>query len=144
MNKTQGIILGIIATFSMAVMGCTGAPVMFKSMTEQNYDATKGRTITAGACGFQLLLFIPININNRQQQAYTKLIRQAGNDHYVTDIKVQEKWTYAFVGTVYCTQLEATAYPLIAGSTSVQKAGSTESVERLNDKSVEERVIQGT
>jgi hypothetical protein len=116
MNKKKVATIGMIAMLCMAVAGCTGTPVMFKSMMEQNYDATKGRTITASACGFQLLLWIPININNRQQQAYEELMRQATNE-YVTDIKVQEKWTYAFVGTVYCTVLEATAYPRIVVST---------------------------
>jgi hypothetical protein len=143
MKKSQVVILGIIVTLCMAVASCTGTPVMFKSMMGQNYDATKGHTITAGACGFQLLLLIPININDRQQKAYEELMRQAGNDYYVTDIKVQERWTYAFVGTVYCTELEATAYPQITGSTITQKVVSTESVVRdLKDKSVEERLKQ--
>ncbi len=34
----------------------------------------------------------------------------AGND-YITDIKIQESWTYAFVGTVYTTAYTAMAYP---------------------------------
>jgi hypothetical protein len=35
---------------------------------------------------------------------------QAGGD-FISDVKVQESWTYGFIGTLYCTRLEAMAYP---------------------------------
>ena len=35
---------------------------------------------------------------------------RAGTDAYIADVKVSERWTYAYVGTVFCTHLEATAY----------------------------------
>ncbi len=61
-------------------------------------------------CGFQLLLFIPININDRHARAYQRLREKAAAD-YLTDIRVQESWTYALVGTVYTVRMDATAYP---------------------------------
>lgn len=73
-------------------------------------DFTKGREIHAEAGGFQLLLFIPINTNDRQERAYQNLRYQAGSD-FISDIKIQESWTYGLVGTVYTTRLEAKAYP---------------------------------
>lgn len=91
--------------------GCMGKAVKFHAPVDQPYDAAKGRSVTGEACGFQLLLLIPININSRAQQAYGSLLEHAGADSVVTDIKVQEKWFYAFVGTVYCTELQGTAYP---------------------------------
>jgi hypothetical protein len=111
MKKSPATILGMFLLLCLFLPGCTGTPVTFRSSADQNYDASKGRMVTAGSCGFQLLLFIPINVNDRQKQAYEELLVQAGSDHYVTNIKVQEKWYYAFVGTVYCTEMEATAYP---------------------------------
>jgi hypothetical protein len=30
---------------------------------------------------------------------------------YLTDVRVQERWYYAFVGTAYCTEMQAMAYP---------------------------------
>ena len=30
---------------------------------------------------------------------------------YITNIKVEESWTYAFIGTVYTTTIKAMAYP---------------------------------
>ncbi|MBI5016792.1 MAG: hypothetical protein HZB55_15070 [Deltaproteobacteria bacterium] len=41
-----------------------------------------------------------------------ELMQRAGTD-YVTDVKIEESWWYGFVGTEYCTRLEATAYPYV-------------------------------
>ena len=92
------------------IIGCAGTPVKIDSLPRQSIDTTKGRVITAQACGFQLLLWIPIMINERQARAYQNLLMAAGKEH-IADVKIKESWTYAFVGTVYCTELEATAYP---------------------------------
>lgn len=101
----------IIALFSA---GCAGNPVKLESFQQPvnlaEIDFSKGRQITASAGGFQLLLLIPISINSRHMRAFEKLKAQAGND-FITDIKIQEAWTYAFVGTVYTTTITATAYP---------------------------------
>jgi hypothetical protein len=106
----------ILLILCVASAGCVGTPVTFKSPANIKYDTMKGRTVTGSSCGFQLLLFIPININGRQRQAYSDLLANAGPEYYVTDIQVSERWAYAFVGTVYCTDLQATAYPLQAAS----------------------------
>ena len=91
-------------------VGCAGTPVKVGSTIGQDFDASKGRSISASASGFQLFLLIPIKVNSRQARAYEALLAKAGGD-YITDIKVQESWTYAFVGTVYTTTITATAYP---------------------------------
>lgn len=92
--------------------GCAGTPVKVGDPVGQDFDATKGRSISATASGFQLFLLIPIRTNSRQMRAYQALLAKARGD-YITDIKVQESWTYAFVGTVYTTTIKATAYPKI-------------------------------
>ena len=91
---------------------CNSVPVQLGPDPNVKYESAKPRQISAEACGFQLLLFIPIAINTRAVKAYRALQAQAGGD-YITDVKVTESWIYAFVGTVYCTGLEATAYPRI-------------------------------
>lgn len=108
-------IVSIFILLSVVIAGCMSVPVTFKTMTGRQYDADKSRTIKADACGLQLLLIIPINARDRTKRAYDSLMVQAGND-YVTNIKEQETWYYALVGTVYCTELEATAYPRISAS----------------------------
>ena len=106
---------GILLLLLITVTGCAGTVVKFNAMPEQPYDATKGREIMGGACGIQLITFIPIMINDRAQRAYEEMVIAAGGD-YVTDIKVNERWIYALVGTVYCTDMKAMAYPKIASS----------------------------
>jgi len=101
-----------IATFAIWFTGCAGKPITFKSVDPKSYAdmKDKGRTITASASGFQLLLLIPISVNTRHESAYGQLLAQANGD-YITDVKIEESWTYAFIGTVYTTTITATAYP---------------------------------
>jgi hypothetical protein len=66
------------------------------------------RTITSEACGFQLLLFIPLGINSRMARAYSALQEQAAGG-FITDVQVQERWGWGLVGTQYCTVLQAKA-----------------------------------
>ena len=101
-----------LTVFAVYFTGCSGKPVTFNSVDPKLYADKKseGRTISGEASGFQLLLFIPISINDRHDQAYNVLKGQANGD-YITNIKVTESWTYAFVGTIYTTKMTATAYP---------------------------------
>ena len=114
MNNFRKATLGALATVVVLFLtACEGVPVRFNDPVASpgtKFDMSKGRTAKAQACGFQALLFIPIIVNQRQSFAYDNLKRQAGNG-YLTDIKIQETWTYAFVGTLYCTVMEGTIYP---------------------------------
>lgn len=102
--------LTILVAVAAMLSACSGTSVRFGPMSGVKYDASRGRQISAEACGFQLLLLIPTNNNTRANRAYLQLLKEAGPD-YVTDIKVRERWTYAFVGTLYCTSMQAMAYP---------------------------------
>ena len=97
---------GIVTAALLAA--CTGIPVALGTRAAGPVPTGAERTITAEACGFQLLLFIPININDRAQRAYQALEAEAGGD-FITNVQVQERWTYGFVGTQYCTGLQAKA-----------------------------------
>lgn len=98
---------GILA-IAAAIAGCAGTPVALGNRSSDAKPVGSERTLTSKACGFQLLLVIPIGVNDRLDRAYQQLQGQAGGD-YVTDVKIQESWTYAFVGTNYCTTLQARA-----------------------------------
>ena len=91
-----------------ALAGCSGAPVQLGSRITTSVPTGPSRDISAQACGMQLLLFIPIRVNGRMLRAYTALEAQAGGD-FITDVQIQETWTYLFVGTNYCTALQAKA-----------------------------------
>ncbi len=111
--KIRRLLQSFLLVLLAAVTACTGTVVQFKSTTDHAYDTTKSRIVQGSSCGFQLLTFIPIMINDRAQRAYSQVSAAAGSD-VLGEIKVNEKWTYAFVGTIYCTEIQAKAYPLIA------------------------------
>ena len=99
-----------LAAIGAAVLltGCAGVPVRLGSRVDGAVPAGAERAIAAESCGFQLLLFIPIKINDRAERAYLQLENAAAGD-FITDVQVQESWTYGLVGTLYCTRLQAKA-----------------------------------
>ena len=56
--RTKRLVLGMLAISSL--MGCTGVPVYLGPTEDVQYDATKGRPLSARGCGFMLSGFIPI------------------------------------------------------------------------------------
>ena len=107
MNKLK-LRISLTAITLAFLAGCAGKPVMLGSPVSGKVPTGESRTISAEACGFQLFLFIPIAINGRLESAYSQLEAKAGGD-FITDVEVQERWTYGFVGTSYCTELRARA-----------------------------------
>ena len=112
MKLNQIVKFIFLTVFAVYLTGCSGKPITFNSVDPKLYAEQKGegRSISGEASGFQLLLFIPIGVNDRHQQAYDVLKGQANGD-IITDIKITESWSYVFVGTIYTTKLTATAYP---------------------------------
>ncbi len=117
MKVMQNFLMPLIVLVIFSLIGCAGKPVKVGLSSQQvesaDIDYSQGRSISATASGFQLLLFIPISVNDRHARAYKVLQEKAGND-YISEVKIQESWTYAFVGTIYRTTLEATVYPRIS------------------------------
>lgn len=103
---TQRIL--VTATTLALLAGCAGKPVQLGSRVAGTVPTGETREISAEACGFQLFLFIPIAVNGRLESAYSMLEAKAGGD-FITDVEVQERWTYGLVGTSYCTELRAKA-----------------------------------
>ena len=92
------------------IVACSSAPIRFNQEPLKPIDLSKGRQISSEACGFQLLLLIPILTNSREARAYADLVVQAQGG-YITVVQVEETWVYGFVGTGYCTILIAMTYP---------------------------------
>lgn len=112
----------------MALTNCNGAPVKLYTKAsepdvELNVDFTNPKNLYSEACGFQLLLLIPININDRHMRAYNILQNSAGRE-FISDIEIVETWTYAFVGTLYCTQLKGKSYPFLSNNNSESESSS--------------------
>jgi len=98
----------IALAVAVLLAACEGNPVRLGSPVEGPPPTGQSREVTAQSCGFQLLYFIPIAINTRVERAYAGIQRQVLGE-YVTDVRVTEQWTYAFVGTIYCTTIDARA-----------------------------------
>ena len=94
---------------AVLLAACEGNPVRLGTPVDDGPAPTgPARELSSEACGAQILYFIPIAINNRQERAYQRLQRDALGD-YITDVRVSERWMYLFAGTLYCTTIEARA-----------------------------------
>jgi len=111
MRKLANSILAVVLI--MVLAACSGPAVKMSAEPPSNIDRTSGRPISASACGFQLIQLIPISTNGRQLKAYDLLRVQAGPD-FIGDVIATEKWYYGVIGSVYCTELDAKAYPRLA------------------------------
>ena len=99
----------IALVVALLLAACEGTAVRLGTPVEEGPTPTgSARELSAEACGAQILYFIPIAINNRQERAYQRLRRDALGD-YITDVRVSERWMYLFAGTLYCTTIEAKA-----------------------------------
>lgn len=95
---------------------CQGVPVNFAGSTvtdRSQVDAQQGQRISAEASGLQVMVLLPFNVNDRQQRAFADLRKRAG-ERLLADIVVTETWRWVFIGTLYTTRIDATAYPRMA------------------------------
>lgn len=99
----------IVICLSVLILACAGKTTRFNNEDPSHFDMTRGGPVKAEACGFQLLSIIPIATNDRQQRAVNDLHNRG--DYYFGEIRVQEYWAWALLGTVHCTKILATAYP---------------------------------
>lgn len=99
----------LFAGLLLVLGGCAGGPINVRSVTTSEVTESRGRPISAEACGFQLFMVIPISINSRLERAFAQLQRQAAGDK-IANLTIEEYWRYAFVGTTHCTKLDAMVY----------------------------------
>lgn len=107
MNIKTTLITILLSAF---VFGCAGTPVHFSDAPIDKIDLSRERHVTAKAASVHLFDLIPIGINDRHVNAYEKLQAEAGND-YLTNIKIQDSWSWVVIGHKYTTVLTADAYP---------------------------------
>lgn len=108
MSNLRELTFGI--AFATCLAACSSPMVRMSGEPPPDIDRTLGRPVSASACGFQLIQLVPISTNGRQQAAYEALKAQASGG-FIGDVVVTEKWYYAIIGSVYCTQLDAKVYP---------------------------------
>lgn len=96
---------------ALLLSACSSGPVRLTGDVDQSkLDLTRGERLEVSARGMQLLLFFPLGVNGRYERAMEELQSIAGK-RVLTDVRIEERWNYAFIGTIYSTTISATAYP---------------------------------
>lgn len=97
----------VLVALAAVWAGCSGPLVKIAPEPPARYEVTAaGR---GSACGFSLFGIIPIGTNSRAQRAYDVALKASGGAG-LTDVKVTERWYYAYVGEVFCTDIEGSGY----------------------------------
>jgi len=86
---------------------CTGHMAKIAPEPPSRYATTT--TGRGSACGVNLFGFIPIAVNSRAQRAYDAALRSARGTG-LTDVTVTERWYWAYVATVFCTDAAGLGY----------------------------------
>ncbi len=102
----------LVAVLSLlGLIACTGEPMRIDHIpNSSSLDRSMGRKIVASASGFQLFYALPTNANSRHARALELLRDQAYNES-IADVTIRESWSFAVIGMIYTTDIEATAYP---------------------------------
>jgi hypothetical protein len=101
--------LGALALL-LGTLGCNTLYVDYPSPDPGTLDLSKRHVVTSRGCGFALLAFIPLGVNDRMDRAWTQLRKRAGRN-VITDVEQRETWMYLGAGTLWCSHMTANAYP---------------------------------
>jgi hypothetical protein len=103
-TKRLGSALALLAVTT--ALGCSGTLVRVAPRPPE--DATVLGPTRGSGCGMLLLDLIPIGVNGRVERAYAEALRARGGTALV-DTTVTDRWYYAVLGTLHCTDVEGTA-----------------------------------
>ncbi len=90
----------------LLTLSCSSNWITLTNDVDTPPEKFKKSTISDDACGFMLLGFIPIMINSRYERAWKGIVYQA-RDGFIDKISMEERWTYYYIGTGYCTEFTA-------------------------------------
>lgn len=101
--KRIAAVLAVVG--ALTVSGCVSDPLQFRRCDMTN--ATVLGEAEGKATGIMLFNFIPINQNDRFEDAYQEAIRKRGGT-CVVDPVIQEKWYWAYLLNVYVFKVKGT------------------------------------
>ncbi|MBH0176498.1 MAG: hypothetical protein HP491_01185 [Nitrospira sp.] len=103
--RMMGVCLGIVLL--MATAACQSTQVKIPTApvgpNEKSMGPTDGESV-----GMMVLGFIPINQNERFENAYKQAVQKAGATR-LTDITISERWWWAYVLNGYVFKVQGTA-----------------------------------
>ncbi|KAF0218383.1 MAG: hypothetical protein FD174_3000 [Geobacteraceae bacterium] len=101
------VLLAVVAVF--LITGCTSTPLRIPTpqdkLVDRDYQVLgQGEGSSTGIMLFQL---IPINQNDRFQNAYDEAVKSKGGDRLLDPV-VEERWFWAWVLNGYTTKISGT------------------------------------
>ena len=96
-----------LSTLVIVAAACTGPLVKVAPEPPTQYVTTTSGQ--GSACGFSLFGVIPIAVNDRAQRAYDEALKASGGTG-LTDVNVTERWYWAYIGVVFCTDIDGVGY----------------------------------
>jgi len=96
----------ILSAIALAVGGCTGRLTPVAPEPPKGY--VLGSPTKGSACGVLVLGVLPAGVNGRAERAYRAALENGGDG--LVDTTVRDRWYYAYIGAVLCTDVEGTTY----------------------------------
>jgi len=103
--KIMAVLLG--ATLFLATAACHSTKVNIPAAPIGPNEKSLGRTEGVSS-GKLLFFFIPINLNDRFENAYERALQKAGATR-LTDITISERWYYGILLNGYVFKVRGTA-----------------------------------
>ncbi len=103
--KIMGVLLGTALLFSTAA--CHSTQVKIPTAPIGPNEKSLGQTEGVSS-GKLLFFFIPINQNERFENAYKQAVQKAGATR-LTDITISERWWWGYVINGYVFKVQGTA-----------------------------------
>lgn len=107
---TRGIVRALLGLSLVTLPACQTRPIRLDDVGAR-FDESQPREVKARACGFMLVFpFVHARMRSRLLRAKAGLEDQA-NGAVLANVRVEESAYSVLFGTVFCTELAATAYP---------------------------------
>ncbi|EQA44285.1 putative lipoprotein [Leptospira broomii serovar Hurstbridge str. 5399] len=112
MGKKNFILLLVLFSFLVGSISCTSGEVLIQPKLTGNEKVI--RRVNGEACGFLGLAFtaynfLPIMHNSRVDRAYSNALMQAPGAVALTNITIEESWTWILLGTLRCLKISGDA-----------------------------------
>ena len=98
----------LVLLSALLAAGCTGRLTVVAPTPPAGY--VLGGPAKGSACGMLVMGVIPAGVNGRAERAYQTALKNGGGGDGLVDTTVRDRWYYAYIGSVLCTDVEGTIY----------------------------------
>ena len=90
------------------------------------------------ACGLLLFSMFPMSMNDRVERAYAQALQRVEGTS-LTDTVLTDRWYFALLGPVVCTQVEGLALRRVEGASTSSNGSSGETTKRPRGEPISQR-----